>query len=146
MNAGSSSRRNARRVIENSSNSRIDDIEERKGSPSKIEKSHNQIIRESGYFLSDREDASAFNFDKMVNHHGKADDSDGRDAKSMAELEPIAATQPDEDYNLIEDHSLIQGTLPAPAAKICSFCQKIDEPLVGPFCKFEDKEQTKMVG
>ena len=32
----------------------MDDVEERKGSPSKAEKTHNQIIRESGYFLSDR--------------------------------------------------------------------------------------------
>lgn len=57
-------RRNARRVVENSSNSRIDDIEERKGaSPPKGEKTHNQIIRESGYFLSDREEASAYEFE-----------------------------------------------------------------------------------
>ena len=51
-------------MVENSSNSRIDDIEERKGaSPPKGEKSHNQIIRESGYFLSDREEASAYDFE-----------------------------------------------------------------------------------
>lgn len=42
-------------------------MEERKGgvSPTKAEKTHNQVIRESGYFLSDREDASAFNFDML---------------------------------------------------------------------------------
>ena len=57
-------RRNARRVIENSSNSRADEQEERKEGISKPkEKTHNQIIRDSGFFLSDKEEASAFNFD-----------------------------------------------------------------------------------
>ena len=31
-------------------------------------------------------------------------------------------------------------------AKCCSFCQKRDPPLVGPFCKYEDKSQKKMIG
>lgn len=30
--------------------------------------------------------------------------------------------------------------------KTCAFCQKKDLPLVGPFCKYEDGERTKMVG
>lgn len=45
----------------------MDDNEERKGgvSPSKqTEKSHNQLIRESGCFLSDREDVDQFVLDR----------------------------------------------------------------------------------
>ena len=79
MNNRGSTRRNARRIIENSSNSFImmedQHFEERKGSPSKAEKTHNQVIRESGYFLSDREDASAFNFDMLQGGSNDLNDS-----------------------------------------------------------------------
>lgn len=70
----------------------MDDVEERKGSPSKAEKTHNQIIRESGYFLSDREEASAYNFDRKVQGNEEYDDSDSsdnhRDAVFMSEPDP----------------------------------------------------------
>ena len=71
-------RRQARRIVDSSS-SRIDDIEEHKGGPSKAEKSHNQFIRESGYFLSDREEASAFNFDPQFD----AEHSNEKGRKAM---------------------------------------------------------------
>lgn len=29
---------------------------------------------------------------------------------------------------------------------MCAFCQKKDQPLVGPFCKYEDSAKTNMVG
>ena len=70
-----------------SSNSRIDDQEEQKGSPTKTEKNHNQIIRDSGYFLSDREEASAFNFDKATKGVNN-DDSHDKGRKSMQEADP----------------------------------------------------------
>jgi len=84
-------RRNGRRLIDNSSNSRAsrtEDIEERKGnqSPSKAEKSHNQIIRESGFFLSDKEEASAYNFDKMLNNPGDESNEKGKKTMTTADL------------------------------------------------------------
>ena len=75
-------------------------LDERKGSPTKAEKTHNQIIRESGYFLSDREDASAFNFD-MLQPGVNNDESHDRKSKQMTQPDP-PGTQPDEDYSLME--------------------------------------------
>jgi hypothetical protein len=79
-------RRNTRRVVDNSSNSREKDNEERKGSPTKAEKSHNQIIRESGFFLSDKEEASAYNFDRMLNN--PHDESNEKGKKTMTAADP----------------------------------------------------------
>lgn len=86
-------------MIENSSNSRADDVEERKG-PS--EKTHNQIIRESGFFLSDKEETSAFNFDRSLALYPN-DDSIEKRKKPMTTAELQQGTQPDEDYSLIEN-------------------------------------------
>jgi len=70
---GASTRRNARRIVDSSH-----EQEEHKGE-SMEEKTHNKIIRETGYFMSDREEVSAFNFDKMIGH----DDTREKGCKPM---------------------------------------------------------------
>ena len=59
------SARQTRRVVDNSESSnnayRMEDLEESKGE--KPADSHNQMIRDYGNFLSDRESSTAFNFD-----------------------------------------------------------------------------------
>ena len=84
--------------------------------------------------MSDREEASAFNFDKATKGINN-DDSHDKGRKSMQEADP-PGTQPDEEYNLVEDESKLPNS--DSLKKICAFCQKKDEPLVGPFCKYED--------
>lgn len=61
----------------------------------------------------------------------------------MSQPEP-PGTQPDEDYLLVENADDLISV--ASSLQICSFCQKKDQPLVGPFCKYEDAAKTKMVG
>ena len=116
--------------------------EERKGSPTKAEKTHNQVIRESGYFLSDREDASAFNFDMLQggsnDHNDSYEQKKKLSKKVMSQPDP-PDSQPDEDYNLVEGADADALNIQQ-AQKVCSFCQKMDEPLVGPFCKYEGKD------
>lgn len=109
-------------------------MEESKGGH---QKTHNQIIRESGYFISDKEEESAYNFNKLVDYEESADK---KVYKIMTQSDP-PGTQPDEDYVLLD-----KTPADLTVSEICAFCQKADLPLVGPFCKYEDAAQTKVVG
>ena len=58
-------------------------------------------------------------------------------------------TQPDEEYNLVENLQINgqpydPNTANPMIGKQCGFCKRRDEPLVGPFCKYDD--QKKLVG
>ena len=88
----------------------MEDVEENKNylneSPNTKDKSHNKLIRESGFFLSDREEQSIFHFENCDNgkEHQSSDDGEGKRLKrQMTEDKPEEA--PDQDYELIENKS-----------------------------------------
>ena len=58
-------------------------VEERKNevlSPDAREEVHNKLIRESGFFLSDKEDQSVFIFDTQLLNNRKHESSDENEA------------------------------------------------------------------
>ena len=121
----------------------MEDVEESKGN--KQPDAHNQMIRECGNFLSDREESTAFNFNVQ---HKMAESYSSEEADSKNMIGEKQSDPPDEDYEYITCFDQIKGLLPEDYVldKTCNLCNKADDPVVGPFCKFEDAGKTKLVG
>jgi hypothetical protein len=54
----------------------------------------------------------------------------------------------DHDYRFISDQSSLNELVPSKNInRICAFCNRKEEPLVGPFCKFDEgKDSQRLVG
>ena len=55
----------------------------------------------------------------------------------------------DRDYKFMSDKTILHEFFPKDTqmVQICSFCNRADEPLIGPFCKFdESKDSQKLIG
>lgn len=105
-------------------------IEESKGGTGKNEGVENQIIRESGFYLSDREEQSAYNFDQALQEHkaGKEATTPGETensatARSMAKVDRIRDTI-ELDYEYIPDESKLPVDTALPSEKKCALCRK----------------------
>lgn len=49
----------------------------------------------------------------------------------------------------MSDRATLAAVLPkdTPMVQVCAFCNRVDEPLIGPFCKFdESKDSQKLIG
>ena len=103
------------------------------------------MIRECGNFLSDREESTAYNFN-TEQQIVESESSEEGQSKPMVESK---VSQPDEDYELVLNLDEIKSILPPdfdPTDKKCALCNREDEPIAGPFCKFKDDKRTALVG
>lgn len=92
-------------------------------------------IKVRGFYLSDRDKDLSEDEDVPEATVYKKKDIDAAIANAKDE------SKHDHDYRYIAD-PLSVDFLPASLNKTCAFCNRLDEPTVGPFCKIDESRET----